>query len=42
MAFFKNKTSILQSQQETKLFEYVMDEIANNIRNQGSLGSSTS
>ena len=38
MAFFKNKTSILQRQQETKLFEYVMDEIANNIRNQGVWG----
>jgi hypothetical protein len=40
MVFFKSKDklSIFQRQQETKLFEFVMDEIANNNRQKGLWG----
>jgi len=40
MVFFKKdkKLSILQKKQETKLFEFVMDEINSNNRQQGTWG----
>ena len=40
MGFFtrNDKLSILQRQQETKIFEYVMEEINNNVRQQGIWG----
>ena len=40
MSFFNqfNKMSIIQRQQETKLYEFVMDEIKEGIRHQGSWG----
>ena len=40
MSFFNqfNKMSIIQRQQETKLYEFVMDEIKDGVRHQGSWG----
>ena len=40
MNFFNqfNKMSIIQRQQETKLYEFVMDEIKDGVRHQGSWG----